>query len=227
MRHVLPERLIEVAALFLKLGVIGFGGPAAHIAIMHDEVVQRRNWMSDQEFLDLVGATNLIPGPNSTEMAIHIGFQRAGWLGLIIGGACFIAPPMFAVLLLAMLYVRYGSMVQAKWLLYGVKPVVISIILQALWNLGRKAVKGPLTATTGVGVLTLYFLGFNEIALLFASALMVMVVSNFHRVGKKLRTVVLLPLSGVSTPAVFSAFFSHVACAWWSLYGASGSAILK
>jgi chromate transporter len=208
MRRIFSERLTEVVGLFLKLGMIGFGGPAAHIAMMHDEAVKRRNWMSDQEFLDLVGATNLIPGPNSTEMAIHIGFQRAGWMGLIIGGACFIVPPMCIVLLLAVLYVHYGSMVQAKWLLYGVKPVVISIILQALWSLGRKAVKGPLTAATGVGVLTLFFLGFNEIALLFAGGLMVMVVSNFHRLGKKLRTVVLLPLVGLSCPAAFSASFS-------------------
>jgi chromate transporter len=208
MRRVLPERLIEIAALFLKLGVIGFGGPAAHIAMMHHEVVKRRNWMSDQEFLDLVGATNLIPGPNSTEMAVHIGFQRAGWVGLIIGGACFIVPPMCMVLLLAVLYVHYGSMVQAKWLLYGVKPVVISIILQALWSLGRKAVKGPLTAATGIGVLTFYFLGFNEIALLFAGGLMVMAVSNFQRLGTNLRTVVLLPLAGLSTPVAFSASFS-------------------
>lgn len=110
----LCQRLTEVAKLFLKLGITAFGGPAAHIAMMHDETVKRRKWLSDQEFLDLVGATNLIPGPNSTEMAIHIGFLRAGWRGLIIGGACFIVPAMLIVLLLAWVYVRFGATPQAE-----------------------------------------------------------------------------------------------------------------
>src|SRR5512140_3060840 len=130
MKQLFSDRLREVAALFLKLGVIGFGGPAAHIAMMRDETVNRRKWLSDEEFLDLVGATNLIPGPNSTEMAIHIGFLRAGWPGLITGGVCFIVPAMLSVLALAWAYVRFGSMPQATWLLYGVKPVVIAIIVQ-------------------------------------------------------------------------------------------------
>ncbi len=98
-----------MAVLFLKLGMTGFGGPAAHIAMMHDDAVKRRRWLSDQECLDLVGATNLIPGPNSTEMAIHIGFLRAGWLGLIVGGACFILPAMLIVMALAWFYVQIGS----------------------------------------------------------------------------------------------------------------------
>ena len=109
MKSPLSQRLTEVAALFLKLGITAFGGPAAHIAMMHNETVKRRKWLSDQEFIDLVGATNLIPGPNSTEMAIHIGFLRAGWRGLIIGGACFIVPAMLIVLLLAWVYVRFGA----------------------------------------------------------------------------------------------------------------------
>ena len=144
----LSQRLTEVAKLFLKLGMTAFGGPAAHIAMMHDETVKRRQWLSDQEFLDLVGATNLIPGPNSTEMAIHIGFLRAGWRGLIVGGACFIVPAMLIVLLLAWVYVRFGATPQAEWLLYGIKPVVIAIIIQALWSMGQKAVKGQLTAVS-------------------------------------------------------------------------------
>ena len=114
--------------------------------MMHDEVVKRRKWLSDEEFLDLIGATNLIPGPNSTEMAIHIGFLRAGWPGLIVGGACFILPAMLIVMLLAWAYVRYGATVQAEWLLYGVKPVVIAIIAQALLNLVRKAVRNASAA---------------------------------------------------------------------------------
>src|SRR4030067_3174980 len=166
MKSPLSQRLTEVAALFLRLGITAFGGPAAHIAMMHDETVKRRKWLSEQEFLDLVGATNLIPGPNSTEMAIHIGFLRAGWRGLIIGGACFIVPAMLIVLFLAWLYVRFGATPQAEWLLYGIKPVVISIIVEALWKLGQKAVKDPVTALAAIIVISLYFFGIDEIVLL-------------------------------------------------------------
>src|SRR5215216_3009663 len=133
--------LAEVAALFLRLGFTAFGGPAAHIGIMHDEVVVKRKWLTDEEIRDLLGATNLIPGPNSTEMAIHIGYVRAGWAGLLLGGFCFIAPATLIVLALAWLYVRFGTTPQAGWLLYGIKPVVIAIIAQALWTLGSKALK--------------------------------------------------------------------------------------
>src|SRR5512142_3116499 len=111
------QRLKEVIALYLKLGFTAFGGPAAHIGLMHDEIVQRRKWLTDQEFLDLLGATNIIPGPNSTEMAIHTGFERAGWPGLILGGACFIVPAMLIVMALASLYVQFGSLPPAGWLL--------------------------------------------------------------------------------------------------------------
>ena len=128
--------------------------------MMHDETVKRRKWLSDQEFLDLVGATNLIPGPNSTEMAIHVGFLRAGWPGLILGGLCFILPAMLIVMGLAWIYVRFGNIPQAGRVLYGIKPVVIAIMAQALWILGQKAVKGPLTAVAGLAVLISYFLGF-------------------------------------------------------------------
>jgi chromate transporter len=188
------NRLAEVARLFLRLGVTAFGGPAAHIAMMHDETVKRRQWLSDQEFLDLVGATNLIPGPNSTEMAIHIGFRQAGWLGLIVGGACFIAPAMLIVLLLAWVYVRFGALPQSEWLLYGVKPVVIAIILQALWGLGRKAIRGPVLATVTTIVVVLYFLGINEIVLLVAGGLAVTLLSNARRLTGRTMGVLLLPL---------------------------------
>ncbi|MDO9302648.1 MAG: chromate transporter, partial [Anaerolineales bacterium] len=136
---------LEVFTSFLKLGFTAFGGPAAHIGMFRDEFVRRRKWLTDEAFLDLLGATNLIPGPNSTEMAIHIGFLRAGWTGLILGGLAFTLPAMLIVLVLAWLYVEYGSTPQATWLLYGVKPVMIAIILQALWEMGRKAIKGKLT----------------------------------------------------------------------------------
>ena len=201
-----PE-IVQVVALFLKLGLTAFGGPAAHIAIMHDEVVKRRKWLTDQEFLDLVGATNLIPGPNSTEMAIHIGYLRAGWAGLVLGGACFILPAVLIVMALAWGYVRFGSSVQASWLLYGVKPVIIAIITQALWNLGKKAVKSPLTGAVGLAVVALYFLGVNEIALLFASGLMVMAGENLRR-SKLDGASLLVPLAGFSLPSLAAIPFS-------------------
>lgn len=177
------QRLREIILLFLKLGFTAFGGPAAHIAIMHDEVVVRRKWLTDGEFLDLIGATNLIPGPNSTEMAIHIGFLRAGWPGLILGGAGFILPAVAIVTALAWVYVQYGSTPQAEWLLYGIKPVVIAIILQALLMLGRKAVKGIFLAVVGIAVAILYFLGVNELLLLLVGGLVVMIGSNLRRLG--------------------------------------------
>lgn len=195
----LSERLTEVAVFFLKLGITAFGGPAAHIAMMHDETVKRRKWLSDQEFLDLVGATNLIPGPNSTEMAIHIGYLRAGWPGLIIGGICFILPAMIIVMLLAWVYVRFGSTPQAGWLLYGVKPVVISIIVLAIWDLGRKAVKSWFIAIIGLAMLVLYFMGINEIALLFTGGLLVMLGTNMRRLKKQaLGSFVMPPLIGLN-----------------------------
>lgn len=171
-----PERtnsggeLGELARLFLKLGFLAFGGPAAHVAMMREEVVTRRRWMDDQEFLDLVGATNLIPGPNSTELAIHLGRLRAGWRGLVVAGACFIVPAALIVLFLAVLYDRYGSTPEAGRLLYGIIPVIIAVIAQALWGLLKTAVKGPLTAAVGAGALAFYLLGAGEILLLAAGA---------------------------------------------------------
>ncbi len=157
----------ELSSLFLRLGFTAFGGPAAHIAMMRDEVVTKRGWFTDQEFLDLLGATNLIPGPNSTEMAIHIGYRRAGWRGLLIAGVCFIAPAMLIVLALAALYVRYSTLPQATALLLGINPVVIAIIIHALWSFGYQALKTVwLIALSGL-VLLLYFLGANVLVLLF------------------------------------------------------------
>ncbi len=181
----------DLALLFLKLGLIGFGGPAAHVALMRDEVVRRRAWLTDAEFLDLVGAVNLIPGPNSTELAILIGRRRAGWPGLIVAGVCFIAPAMLIVLALAWAYVRYGRTPEAGWLLYGVKPVIIAVVAQALWGLGRAAIKSALLAAVGTAVLGLYLAGANEIGLLAGAGLAVMLIAN----GQRLTTAVpaLLP----------------------------------
>ncbi|MBI5580031.1 MAG: chromate efflux transporter, partial [Deltaproteobacteria bacterium] len=161
-----------------------------------------------QEFLDLVGATNLIPGPNSTEMAIHIGFLRAGWPGLIVGGACFIVPAMLIVLALAYAYVRFGSAPQAEWLLYGVKPVVIAIIVQALWSLGQKAVKDFLMAFVALLVVALYFLGFNEILILFAGGLVAMLAKNFRRLRSRSMGAFLVPIAGVAVLPQVSVSFS-------------------
>lgn len=158
--------LREVAAVFLKLGVIGFGGPAAHIAMMRDEVVRRRRWIDDARFLDLVGMTNLIPGPNSTEMAIHLGYVRAGWPGLALGGVCFIVPAMTLVLVLAWAYVAHGTRPEASAVLYGIKPVIIAVVIQAAWALTRTAVKSVLLATLGVLTVALYVLGAHELLLL-------------------------------------------------------------
>src|SRR5215216_5578550 len=173
--------LWELALLFLKLGTIAFGGPAAHIALMRTEVVQRRRWMDEQEFLDLMGATNLIPGPNSTELAIHVGRRRAGWSGLVVAGTCFILPATLIVLAFAWAYVRYGSTPQVQDLLYGVTPVVVAIIINALWGLLRTAVKGPFLAVVGIAALALYFLGVSEIPLLFGGALVVLLVENIRQ----------------------------------------------
>jgi chromate transporter len=188
-------RLAEVAGLFVKLGIIGFGGPAAHIALMRDEVVRRRRWVSDERFLDLLGMTNLIPGPNSTEMAIHLGYVRAGWPGLLVGGAGFILPAVVIVLALAWLYVRYGATPAATWALYGVIPVIIAVVVQAMWSLGRVAVKGPLLAAVGVLVLGLSLLGLNELALLFGGGAVMVLARRGRRAP-----VAAAALAGLSVP---------------------------
>ena len=171
-----PQALGELAQLFLKLGTLGFGGPAAHIAMMEDEVVRRRGWLSRERFLDLVGATNLIPGPNSTEMAIHIGNERAGWRGLIVAGVCFIAPAVLVVLACAWAYTRYGTLPAAEGLLRGVKPVVIAIVLQALWGLGRTATRTRSLAVVGLLSLAAAAAGVHELVVIFgAGALLALV----------------------------------------------------
>jgi len=166
MKTVLDARLLDLARVFLKLGLVSFGGPAAHIAMMEDEVVRRRHWLTREAFLDLLGATNLIPGPNSTEMAIHIGRQRAGWAGLVVAGSCFILPAALITLSMAWAYVRFGSLPQATGFLYGVKPVMIAVVLHAVWRLGQSALKtGRLTLVALLAALA-NFLGANELAVL-------------------------------------------------------------
>jgi len=155
----------------LKLGTTAFGGPAAHIAMMEDEVVRRRKWMTRDEFLDLLGAANLIPGPNSTELAIHIGHRQAGWPGLLVAGSSFILPAMLIVMSFAWAYVRYGSLPQVAGILYGVKPVIIAIVLHALWSLGRTAIKSKFLAVAGIIAVILTFLRIHELLVLFGAGL--------------------------------------------------------
>ena len=143
----------EIARVFLRLGSVSFGGPAAHVALMEEEIVRRRRWLSRERFLDLLGAANLIPGPNSTELAIHVGYERAGWPGLIVAGTCFIVPAAVIVALLAWGYVRYGSLPAIEGILAGVKPVVIAIVAQAVWNLGRGVLSSRPTIVLGIACL--------------------------------------------------------------------------
>ena len=158
--------LRELAAFFIRLGTTAFGGPAAHTAIMEDELVRRRGWLSREKFLDLLGASNLIPGPSSSELAIHIGYLRAGWAGLLVAGSCFILPAAVMVAVLAWAYVRFGRLPATSALLYGVKPVVIAVILQALWGLGRTAVKTKLLAAVGLVSVALSIYGLHPLLLL-------------------------------------------------------------
>ncbi len=174
------QRLRELAQTFFKLGAIAFGGPAAHVALMDDEVVKRRHWMSREQLLDLIGVTNLLPGPNSTELAIHIGYERAGWKGLFVAGTSFILPAMVLVWGLAILYRRTQSIPEMDWLLYGVKPVMIAIVLQALWKLGRKAIKDGPTTIAAIAVVLGYVFQVHELLLLLLAGLAVMAVLNWR-----------------------------------------------
>ncbi len=158
--------LLELARLFLKLGTVAFGGPPAHIAMMEDEVVSRRRWLTREQFLDFLGATNLIPGPNSTEMAIHVGRARAGWPGLLIAGGSFILPASIMVTALAWAYVRFGSLPQVAGVLYGVKPIVIALIVQAVFKLGKSAVKSAWLAIVGALAVLATALGMDQLAVL-------------------------------------------------------------
>ena len=165
--------LWTISLLFLRLGTTAFGGPAAHIAMMEEEVVRRRRWLTHDEFLDLLGAANLIPGPNSTELAIHIGHRQAGWPGLLVAGISFILPAMLIVLGFAWAYVRYGSLPQVAGVLYGVKPVIIAIVAQALWSLGRTAIKTKFLACVTVAAVVLTFLRVHELLVLFGAGVIV------------------------------------------------------
>ncbi len=191
----LPNRMAEVAVLFLRLGFTAFGGPVAHIAMMRQEIVLRRKWISDERFVDLMSVVNLIPGPNSTELAIYLGYARAGWPGLLVGGVCFIGPAMLIVLAFAWLYVHYGSLPQAVWLFYGIKPVVIAIIVQALWGLCRTVLRRVIPIVLALFVLVLYLLGVNELVLLLSGGIIFSIVRWIERCRKAEVVSVVLPFS--------------------------------
>jgi chromate transporter len=181
--------LKEVAGLFFKLGSIAFGGPAAHIAMMEKEIVEKRKWMDHQHFLDLIGATNLIPGPNSSEMAMHCGHERAGWKGLIIAGITFIVPAVAITMVFAWLYSKYGTLPAAEPYIYGIKPAVVGIILYALYGLGKKAFKNNMLIVMGLVTLGVTFLGVGEITALFACGFSGIIMFFLNKLFSKNRTV--------------------------------------
>lgn len=203
-------KLKEVASLFLKLGIIGFGGPAAHISMMQHEVVAKRKWMDEQHFLDLIGATNLIPGPNSTEMAIHIGRERAGWKGLIVAGLCFILPAVLITGLFAWLYKQYGQLPQVQPFIYGIKPAIIAIILSAIVPLAKRSLKGVEMGLIGLAALILSLAGIAEITVMFGAGLLALALKALRDKQLKSGAHSFLPLalllgSGVSMASVSSA----------------------
>src|SRR5262245_20711419 len=189
--------LREVALVFLKLGCTAFGGPAAHLAMQEEECVRRRGWLDRQRFLDLLAATNLIPGPNSTEMAIHLGRLRAGWPGLVVGGLAFVAPSTVLVTLLAWAYTRWGALPEATGLLAALRPAVLVVILDALFGFARTAVRGPATLVAALAAIALGLGGVSDVALVFAALAIGLVVARIA--PGRLRAVPLLELFLVCT----------------------------
>jgi len=197
--------LWEIARVFLRLGMVSFGGPAAHVALMEEEIVRRRRWLTRETFLDLLGAANLIPGPNSTELAIHVGYARAGWPGLLIAGTCFIVPAAVIVTVLAWGYVRYGSLPAIEGILAGVKPVVIAIVVQAIWNLGRGVLSSRAALTLGIACVIAASLGVHELALLAAAGVTMWMYASWRRSSDGARPgvmgVLALPVLGAAPTA--------------------------
>ncbi len=213
--------LAELARLFLKLGVIGFGGPAAHVALMEDEVVQRRRWLTRDEFLDYVGATNLLPGPNSTELAIQIGRDRAGWPGVLIAGACFILPAAVMVTLLAWGYSRFGQLPNVAATLAGVKAVVIAIVVQALWRLGRTAIKSTWLVLLAFASVVAAVAGVHELVVLLGAAV-VATAAAAGRGGATTPAVAFVPVGavpGIATAAASGAASAQAAASLLPLFG--------
>jgi chromate transporter len=188
------QRLRELAIAFLKLGTVAFGGPAAHIAMMDEEFVQRRQWLDRPKLMDMIGFTNLIPGPNSTELAIHIGLERGGWQGLIVAGTCFIFPALVIVWIFAIIYKQYQTLPQLNSVLYGIKPVIMAILIQALWKLRTAGTKNISTGIVLVVTIALFFAGINEILLLFGSGFILMLL-KWRSPPPKSLSLIFLPTS--------------------------------
>ncbi|PYP76883.1 MAG: chromate transporter [Gemmatimonadetes bacterium] len=179
--------LPDVARVFLRLGIVSFGGPAAHVALMEEEIVRRRRWLTHESFLDLLGAANLIPGPNSTELAIHVGYARAGWPGLLVAGICFIVPAAVIVAVLAWGYLRYGSLPTIMGILAGVKPVVIAIVAQAIWKLGRGVLTSRVALTLGIACVAAAALGVHELLLLAMAGAAMWAIATWRRSSEEER----------------------------------------
>ena len=209
-----PGVLGELALLYARLGTTAFGGPAAHIAMMENEVVHRRQWLTREEFLDLLGVVNLIPGPNSTQMAIQIGYRVAGWPGLLVGGICFIVPAAFLTVALAWVYVRYGTLPQAGAVLYGVKAVIVAIILQAIWSLSRTAIKSKFLALIGVLAILGNVLGLNILLVLFGAGVLALAA---RLKAQQPRSVALLNLTP-SVGSVIGAISTATPIGLWPLF---------
>ncbi|PVX45324.1 chromate transporter [Flavobacterium sp. 103] len=222
------NNLKELAQLFLKLGIIGFGEPAVHIAMMKEEVVTKKKWITEQHFLDLIGATNLIPGPNSTEMAIHIGHERAGWKGLLVAGLCFICPSVLITGFFAWIYKKYGQLPEIQPFIYGIKPAIIAIILFAVFPLAKKSLKTVELYCVGILVLILSLLKFNELYLLFGAgffALFVFGIKNklFQNTDQNFLSIVIFPFSfspntSISNGSLFLIFLKIGAILYGSGY---------
>lgn len=191
----------ELALLFLRLGTTAFGGPAAHIAMMRDEVVQRRRWMDDRDYLDLVAAANLVPGPNSTEVAIHVGHRQAGWRGLLVAGACFILPAALLVGVLAWAYAEHGTDPAVVDLRYGILPVIVAIVAQALWKLGRAAVKDVVFGVVAVACGVAFLLGVPEIPILLGAAGVAVLWGGREAIFRRGRAAVLAPWALLADPS--------------------------
>lgn len=202
------QKLIEIAQVFFKLGSIAFGGPAAHIAMMQNELVSKRKWMTEDHFLDLIGATNIIPGPNSTEMTMHCGHERAGWQGLFVAGFCFIFPAVIITGLFAWLYQEYGHLPEIKPFVYGIKPAVIAIIVMAGYKLGKKAVKTKILGLLGLVAMAMALYGINEFIVLFGCGTFGVLLFFTQNETTKLNSII--PLVVLQHPDVSKLFISFL-----------------
>ncbi|NLY46985.1 MAG: chromate transporter [Tissierella sp.] len=204
------NRQKEISKIFFKLGFIAFGGPAAHISMMDDEIIEKRKWISREKFIDFIGASNLIPGPNSTEMVMYLGGQRGGVLGLFNAGISFIFPAMVITFIFAYLYVEYGSIPQVNSILEGIKPVTIAIVIKALYRLGKTVIKDKFALLYGIPIFAIYLVGISEIFLLFISGLIMMLIKNRDRIKNR--------FFSISSPLIFLIFLKIGAVLYGSGY---------